>query len=182
MRVIAVILVLLISANAAATGQLSSGRESEPVTLFREICVADEVRLSKKSFRSVASKNVPESAKAAIVHAIPVEATSVIRPLPSGKALIENEFLQRSSLKDVFMMLPNANRMTRYSDVCAIVWRGRHYAEAYAVIVDMFPEADDALSHVSGRIEPFTRVSRAGVVVGAAEHANWTVIYIGRDT
>jgi hypothetical protein len=180
-KVAAVILALLLSADAAVAFQSNAVPESDPIRLFREICLSDQIGLSNQAYRKVPRKRLPASARAVLGYAAAVDPNLLATPLPSPKAFLENEFLQQASLKEAFIMLPNTKAKTYHGDICAIVWRGRHYAEANAVVTELFPEAAKIVPRQSGRAMPFTQVGRAGTVAGAAEHEYWTVIYIGRE-
>jgi hypothetical protein len=182
-------------ASLALAGALLGGNRAEvrdvplgvtdPVTLFRTVCLADQVKLSKRSFAPVSYAKLPAGVKMVLGYSIPPKPTPplvILAPMP--KSEVPNSILALLPKKNAYLLLPAPGRAGRVAAQCAVIWRGNHFVEALAAAkaIPSLEKLPTALWSTHGRPGANSiSVQSEGMIVGAAEFNNWTVIRIGPD-
>jgi hypothetical protein len=174
------------AATAAVGADAPTADTSSPTSLFKSVCLADEVRLPADRFRAVSFKKLPAGAKA-------VMEWSLVRPVPGDKtrmapireADVPNRLLVLLPDEESILLLPAPTSEGRAAQHCAVIWRGNDYAEALDAVDEAF-QVKDALALVPPqRGVPgmnFIKVQGGGRIASAAEFKGWTMIRAAPET
>jgi hypothetical protein len=176
--------IVLVAFGAASQSNSENLHNTDAITLFERVCLSDKVSLPKSQYNETPYKQLPSTSRAALAYAIPRGIISLPVPEQPAIAEVQNRFVRELSNTAVFLMLPNSTSATRYSNKCAVIWQGKHYDEAIQAIKQQLPEGTPfplPPPKKPARSVDYTRYAGNGVIFGAAEYENWTVLYVAPD-
>jgi hypothetical protein len=175
-----------IAATAAVGADVPTADTSSPTSLFKSVCLADEVQLPADRFRAVSFKKLPAGVKAvmgwSLVRLVPGE-TSRLDPIE--EADVPNRLFVLLPDKDSYLLLPSPTSEGRAAQHCAVIWRGNHYEEALDAVDEAFRVKDVLALVPPPRGVPgmkFIKVQGGGRIASAAEFKGWTMIGAAPET
>ena len=175
-----------IAATAAVDADVPTADTSSPTSLFKSVCLADEVQLPANRFRAVSFKKLPAGVKAVIGWSLvrPVSGET-IRMAPIEEADVPNPLFVLLPDEESFLLLPAPTSEGRAAQHCAVIWRGDHYAEALDAVDEAFRVKDALALLPPTRSAPginFIKVQGGGRIASAAEFEGWTMIRAAPET
>lgn len=150
----------------------------DPIALFERVSLADQVRLDARAFESVRHGDLPEPVRKALGFALPAGSMASLTPGVLSDSDVPNRILVQVPRKEAYLLLPEPGAKGRAASVCAVLFRGSHYAKAVAA-VGRFAKIPDEAARVladTGTGINYMQLQSGGVVAGAAEFGGWTVL------
>ena len=170
---------LALAAAAFPAAQDAAPDLSDPIALFKGVCLADSVALPKGSVAAQPYAGLPDGAKAALSFANPPRGVPSLKP-PEAAAGLPNRILAVLPGKTSYLLLPADTGP--YAGSCAIVWRGNHFSDALKAAQALAPDAVVPTGSTPIVGLNYTVIQSKGMIVGAAELQGWTVLRIAPDT
>jgi hypothetical protein len=169
-------------AAQAASAPAADG--ADPLSLFRSVCLADQVRLAEKDFAGQRYSKLPQAVRVALNQTVPGFLSSrtrqMMQPLPASE--VPNRILARMpKRKKVFLILPVPGRAGAAAGTCGVAWKGEDFDRARDMMLADFKVPPVAAVPLSGTPIKYLRSAINGADVAAAEYFGWTVFSVTPD-
>jgi hypothetical protein len=170
---------LATAALAAATPA-----QLDPIALFTQVCLSDQVSLPARSFADTPYASLPEGARKVLnlgaPHFFPAHAATLNQSLPVAE--IPNRILASLPGRRLFLIVAVPGTSGRMAPACAVIWRGLEFDRARDALNASFhlPPGTESLRAIRGL--NYIDMHQDGADVAAAELSGWTLLRASPDT
>lgn len=165
-------------ALAAAQQSVATG---DPIELFEQVCLGDQARLAPAAFAATRYAEVDQGARDALGFSLPPGGVPRFQPpFAIAESDVPNRIFATLPARKAYLLLPAAGT-SEAASACAVVWRGKHYQAALDAVhrlVKLPPDASRLMRRGAIPGINYSVVQSEGMVVGAAELGDWTVLRV----